>query len=440
MPRPAMTHTRMEVMTVSHKTTRPWAPPPYYTSMNVVTTLLAHRTPETVVNPKILGKPRPMSPWSHDFVRIGCPPVSGTRQLGDGAFVEGEWNPWPVWSPAGITDTLDPSAFPQAILDELCSPAASREWYVDQVAKTKLLNKISQQKMQLGVTMLEMKQTVGLVRDLAVSLVNFFDAPRRAKGKASKGLDRVFRRMARGENVGDMLADATRRHATADLSLLTEARDKWMQYAFGIKPLLGDVDNATSALVQKLYEDGEECIIRAKAGHSWSAESQTYIGTLAPGNDCSAHLVNSCQVHYSVVYVLPTTGVPYRTLLGLDNPWGTLYEYLPASWIVDYAVGFGDWFNSFTGSNGLLFKEGCRSSMQRAMLGDGYFVTTDPGSYTGQMPRGYLDVGKFRRTLVSASGLVPGVVPKIKTQLGGVQLGQAIFALTSWLGGKPMLR
>ena len=48
-----------------------------------------------------------------------------------------------------------------------------------------------------------------------------------------------------------------------------------------------------------------------------------------------------CQVHYSVLYEIPTGGVSELNLLGLDNPWNVLWEKTQLSWMADYAVGIG---------------------------------------------------------------------------------------------------
>lgn len=63
----------------------------------------------------------------------------------------------------------------------------------------------------------------------------------------------------------------------------------------------------------------------------------------------------------------------------------------------------------------------------------------DRTGYSGPMPGGYIDAGKFDREVLKV-GVTPGVVPQIKRKLGLIQLGQALFALSNWGSGKPSLR
>ena len=55
-------------------------------------------------------------------------------------------------------------------------PSAADRFMTEQVARTKTLQKVAQKKWDLGVTVLEFKQTAGLVTDVATSMVTTLES------------------------------------------------------------------------------------------------------------------------------------------------------------------------------------------------------------------------------------------------------------------------
>lgn len=378
-----------------------------------------------------------MSPWQHDWFHMGSRIVSGRQETGGGAYVEGTWNPWVTFAPLGEYDDV----FPSVLHDNWLTPLSAHEFYTDQVASTRVLNKLSQQKMQLGVTLLEMKQTAGLTMDLAKALTKGVVQVCGAKGKFSRRSEQLLRRLARGEKPGDILWDSTAATLKRDRSILEDTQNAWMQYSFGLKPLVGDVHNAFNALYESKYGEKKAFLVSAKAGYTTEHASRKFVGNLSPGGTTYAVCSETVSVHYSVVYEMPEGGIPMSTLLGLNDGVATAWEVTKLSWMFDYVVGIGDMLQSWNAANGLSFREGSKSVLKRSTILQ-YEVERDPAQpYTGQEPPpDYLDVGSFRRTMVNAPGVVPAFLPQVKRKLGLKQLGQSIFALTQWLGGKSALR
>lgn len=441
MTRPACDNSVVQSESVT-RTIKDVGLPDYTVTQPILRTMVAHRHPETSIGELRPDGTRPMMPWQHDFVHVGCAPVSGVR---DGGWfsVEGDWNPWPYWGGSGE------QPFPADLLDDLLSGLDSRLWYIEQVAKTKVLNKLSQQKLQLGVTMLEMRQTAEMTTELArritLGLAKAFDlSGSRASSNraAAKRVENLTRRALRGDKVAkrrlEEIEKASRPDLRAETDVLNRASNAWMEYAFGIKPLYYDMVGVGDALIEHVFIDKKSFLVSAKAGHTYDTLATQYIGTLAPGDNCDAVLQKSASVHYTVVYEMPVReGLDWRAVTGLDNPGSTAWELVRASWLIDYVFNVGDLLQSMTASKGLIFREGCKSTIQRSSLVE--YVLQDPSSYKGSMPAGHLLAGKFSREVL-ASGVTPGVVPQIKTQLGLIQMGQALFALANWLGGKPLPR
>lgn len=216
-----------------------------------------------------------------------------------------------------------------------------------------------------------------------------------------------------------------------------------MQYQFGIKPALSDVDSAVTALDTAIhgYENG--MLVRAKAGHSTTGRRNVSLPVVNAPFSTVVSFDTEVEVHCSVSYRIPTEGVPLVTTLGLDNPYNIAWEVTRLSWMCDYVVGIGDWLQSFTAANGLEYIDGSMSSTWRSISNQ---VNVELYDSTNVMwvkrPKTtglYLESGRFTRELL-ASGLMPGVVPQIKSQMGVTQLANSIFALTSLLGGSRGLR
>ena len=110
--------------------------------------------------------------------------------------------------------------------------------------------------------------------------------------------------------------------------------------------------------------------------------------------------------------------------------------------MADYALGVGDWLQSFTAANGLEYIDGSISSTQRCtansvqhsnLVADNDWVRK-PGTQ-GVV----LDSGRFTRELLP-HGVLPAFAPQIKSSMSLVKLANTLSALTMLLGGKPGLR
>jgi hypothetical protein len=315
------------------------------------------------------------------------------------------------------------------------------ELVAQNVAKTRVLGKLSQKKWDLGVTALELRQTAGLVTDLATGMTHTVLGLMDGKGKARSAVNNFLRDVARQ---GDFYK-AAERVGLRNTDVLNRIRDRWMQYQFGVKPLLHDVHDAVTLLSDRLHADGLRVLVAARAGHEMVDTSRTeWFQSAFPGlTEQSVRFREEARVHYSVVYELPTGQVPLYQALGLDNPASITWEATRLSWMFDYAVGVGDWLQSFTATRGLLFREGSVSTLRRLVSSNVDSRRRDdaPG-YIVEYPSAkgfYMEHGHFRRELLE-HGVTPAVVPQIKSELGLVQLANSIFALSNVLGGKPGLR
>lgn len=442
MPAPAVDTFTIAPRTIRYKTCPSWAP----WSVGEWTeqgggTLDAMRCPAVVVNPKRDDGTRAPSPWRKEWARCVFPLRRyDTQPIGD-AWIALPGATCAIGRDYPVDQNIHPGLFWELMAGAL-APAAQMEWYVQQVAKTKVLDKLSQQKMDLGVTMLELKQTVGFTADLAQGVLQGITAVVNSRRKFARETDRLLRQTVR--NGGDMTK------AFADLGMrntdiLHAARDGWMGYQFGLKPLVYDVHNAFDALYTSLYEEKQSVLVKAKAGHSDYKDVTAPVPAFGfPEPRFTGRTRYTSTVHYSVTYEMPPGGTPTSTLLGLDNAWSIGWEATRLSWMFDYAVGVGDWLQSFTAAKGLLFREGTCSMLLRSLLEDFNLEVEPPLANTfGTRPTtkgARIEHGRFLRELLPPVGVVPGVVPQLKEQIGMLQLGNSLFALSHWLGGNPAVR
>lgn len=349
-----------------------------------------------------------------------------------------------VWfhplSTTGIVGALtsDPSDYGQWVANHDRFKPVTSILVAKSVASTKALNKVAQKKWDLGVTVLEFKQTAGMVADLADSMVGAVDACINVRKKARRQINDLFRRV----RVHDDFYRAAAEVGMRDLSLLEDIRSRWMQYQFGIKPAVADIANAGTALDEAIFGHNNGLLVVAKAGHRVTDRTTQMLSTT--GAPFTTRIFSNLivQAHASVSYRVPTDGVSRINLLGLDNPAYLFWEVTRLSWMFDYVVGVGDWLQSFTAANGLEFIEGSLSTTWQSLTTEVQHELSVPGLEFVKRPstRGlYIDAGGFNRDLLS-HGLFPGVVPQIKSEMGLVQLANSIFALSTLLTGGPALR
>lgn len=441
MPSPAQNSVSVAVHSALMRYRGSWYPPGQYNTVPLswVQRSQAVQCPPTTSNPQVHGI-RAMAPWNKRWFRSHCIPSSWSiSQQIPGGSMDYEYS--------GVTPlSLAPSTTHPGEFWDLVTrwwPSSPvMEFSADQEARTSTLNKLSQKKWDLGVTALELRQTAGLVTDLAKGMTKTVENLVNSRHNARQQVDSFFRKV-REHGSFDKAAEQV---GMTDVKLLDTLKDRWMQYQFGVRPLLNDVDNATTYLADKLAQ-GTPMIVRAKAG---AERVDTYMGSRNCSGDgmgllnIRPRIEETCQVHYSVVYEMPTGQVSDLTSLGLDNPWNVGWEVARLSWMVDYVVGVGDWLQSFTAANGLVFREGCRSRLRKLAVTE---WITEQGPVSGKvvlerapdLSRVYFDYGDFKRELLETR-LYPAVVPSIKSTLGLTQLANSLFAMSNVLGGKPGLR
>lgn len=210
-------------------------------------------------------------------------------------------------------------------------------------------------------------------------------------------------------------------------SFLDRVSGRYLEYTFGISPLVNDVRSAAVTLAKiNLGENRNHRLITATATDT--SVSDVANSTLIPGDimrlDSRLLSNNTATVVYRGVVTtgLDTTEQVNR-FLGFDqsNFLPTLWELLPYSWLADYVTNIGDMVDAFSFNRSTLrwvartiIKE------QTKKLYDFHMTIPPSAGWTVEvescMPPSVLWIGKS----VDRSTYAGSLVPDYSFQLGGV--------------------
>lgn len=140
--------------------------------------------------------------------------------------------------------------------------------------------------------------------------------------------------------------------------------DSWLEFSFGMLPLLSDIQGATKALAS-LHEYPRRVTVTGKGKHEWNWCSPTTLSTT--GQSCYYYLTTSVEADALVRYKAALKGevfcgvnaevskqvdqVTHRLGLTASEFIPTLYEALPWSFFVDYFSTVGAVVNAWGASH-----------------------------------------------------------------------------------------
>jgi len=268
------------------------------------------------------------------------------------------------------------------------------------------------------------------------------DQIREAKRKRTREVlyrGRVDRRLRRESR------NARRRRLQAEESILKA----WLTYQFAVIPLINDLHSAARSLSYWQFDRGNPMRLTVKKGAQDSWVARYNLTEEVGGSFYRGRIVTSYEVectaaeHWSMVLEVPPGTDRDLQRLGLTNPGADLYELVRFSWLLDYAIGIGDWLRSMTNLEHIDFVEGSRSRLGKIRTTTGEIsvqpVRTDTNTIgaTGS-GRIMIDGGRFERTVVTKIPM-PAAFPAFKKTIGVNQVANALAAL-SRTSGNPNLR
>jgi hypothetical protein len=239
-------------------------------------------------------------------------------------------------------------------------------YHVEATARTKFLGKLAGNKADLGVALGELNQTLGLCGSLAKDVLDATEAA----VKAGKGLPRKLAMevlhfgKTPPKRKGQSAANY-RKQVKAGRAVL----NKWLEYQFGVKPLIGDIADASQALSDALLIDRVPLRMTIRGGAGYEEMSHS----LAAGAFGFPQLLLAIRgnvqsrCHIAATYDIPVgTGRAFNEL-GLLNPASLAWELTVYSWLVDYLSNTGKWLDSLTARAGVTFVEGTITYIQKVL-------------------------------------------------------------------------
>lgn len=304
-------------------------------------------------------------------------------------------------------------------------------------AETKALQSLKDQKVNLGVALAEYRQTASFVGQT-------FDALGRSISNAKKGnWPRAIRDLKRAyRNSTRTIAKRNGRQRNNQII------DKYLEWQYAASPLIQDVNGSIAALSDR--KDTTEWVQTVKGV---VAERDT-VRTALDSDDLNLYSADCVSELFAGVFVrldyLPNnTFLSALSQAGASNPFEVLWEKTPWSFVLDWAVGVGNWLSTLDATLGYEFLSGSYTTRQSRI--DTVTASTRPLNWQGHYARpvglrsrqfsGVRKSLELHRRLYSSTPW-PALVVKNPVSLTHVANGLAL--LTSVITGKsfrdPTLR
>jgi hypothetical protein len=165
----------------------------------------------------------------------------------------------------------------------------------------------------------------------------------------------------------------------------------WLEYAFGWKPLIADIDGAAKGLAQYLYGRQPSVRVNAKAENGITSNRFSHTITVSPCVITRIYVqrsVYSARLYGAVVCQANADGAQVRQDfgLGLRDFVPTLWELLPYSFLIDYFTNMGEIIQA-AAFNTSSVAWSAYGNMRRVTLegnADVSYVEPDPASWKGE--------------------------------------------------------
>lgn len=172
--------------------------------------------------------------------------------------------------------------------------------------------------------------------------------------------------------------------------------DNWLELQYGWKPLLADLHDSIEKVSRFAQQSGDIPIYQAKA-RSKTKSTSTWTATSAyspTGQQVKGTILVDQTDVYGVRWKVADAHKAFLAQTGFTNPINLIWELLPYSFVVDWALPIGPWLESFTAFQGLEFLDGFYTQFAKEN-------TTLPVNVTGETSnQKWLEYGLFFRTAV----------------------------------------
>jgi hypothetical protein len=212
---------------------------------------------------------------------------------------------------------------------------------------------------------------------------------------------------------------------------ITNSGSAYLTYAFGVAPLLDDIQNLTKQLDTELSEVQQRVKVRA-------AQVNSDFGSKTGGNDgvIDSSTYRSHRTEFGIRYFVTDPHLFTASKVGLTNPILTAYQLTTASFLVDWVWNLGDYLDKCENALGfgLSFHSGYQTTTTWVASRCTYSRNKNFGWKIGTgYALGHLSTATKQRTALSTFPFPepPGITNPFKP--GGKRLLSAAALLTSLL-------
>lgn len=379
--------------------------------------------PQTIVNPIQPDGTRGRSPWINQFASLPVP----WRNI----LVQND-TPWGVVhqykSLTGVLPDNGNIKLAVNMVSPYCAHGVEFPYELEARARTSFLKKLAASTADLGVALAEARQTIDLTRNLAQDIVHGIDKA----VKAGRGLPKqVVREIL---NFGTMPKRFPRERASAYNKRIARERavlNKWLEYQFGLVPLVNDIHEIGQGLSDMLFEQSLPMRMTIVSGSKLTIPGNGVASSgVFPSCDCEVRGEAEYFCHISADYDIPLSGSRSWNQWGMANPASVVWNVTQFSWLCDYAFQVGDWLETLTASNGTvplggsLSRMGKLTSLQTRLVGSSTTTVLQPEGWT---PIPVSNVGVFQRDLIGA--VDPALRPTVRNKLNLTRLANVLSVL-----------
>jgi len=267
------------------------------------------------------------------------------------------------------TGPLEPPDHPQ----DLGSDAESE-------STTKALNNLrGKNRIQLGASLAESRQVVDMIAGNTSTVLNAYRAGRRGNWGS---IPRIL-----GMDSGSVLTGKF-------------TANKWLEYQYGWKPLLGDIYSGYTALKEGFRTFGPPIYMSSGTGRRTSSRS-----VIVNGYEMNIDYEWFCNT--KLWYRVTNSTIDTIDSAGLLNPASVAWELIPYSFVIDWFVPIGNVLSALSATAGLEFFAGKRSSISTKVLKSTEVQrenTEDGYSYYSHQKQGHYGSTSFKFYRKALSG------------------------------------
>lgn len=215
---------------------------------------------------------------------------------------------------------------------EIAPPA---RWWTGSISRSQptaselsgqLRSKIKASNLNLAQSLAEYRQTADLFCDLVSDVVSTFRSLR--SGRGLKDIAKYFKKPK--SNIVDDVAN------------------RWLQYQYGIRPLMSDLHGSCEALRKKLNDGSYNYVTVSRDIES--LELQKWPNKDTPVGKALCQIRHRCRL--KARYKISSATVKQLTEVGITNPALLAWELVPYSFVVDWLFPVGNWLASLDALNG----------------------------------------------------------------------------------------